>query len=308
MKKSIYLPLGMAVLALLGTGCTAEDPANGLDIDQAIYEGDEGSSGSTVNPLTQYRISLYDFNNTQYKFEYRSSGTPVQVSKSGYNNSYGQQDTIFRIEYAANMDYPSAVEWSTETYVYKEEVYRTVANHKIENLEFEGGLLKSLIYSGNIVSYEYNDEVIEGVPYPSHDVKFEYDGAGHLVKILVDDTVYEQKWDAAGDLTEINSPWFGTSTLEYTNVVNRYGQWDPTLPFMGFFQIFGWFGTAPTHFPKTISTTALSGDADTSSGNRAAAEVYTLNYEINYQGLMEQVVWERSMSDRMSAYINYISL
>ncbi|MDE7342704.1 MAG: hypothetical protein K2N19_01640 [Muribaculaceae bacterium] len=300
MKKKFYLPLGLAALALLGTGCTAEDPANGLDINQTIYVDHNG--GSTENPLTRYRISSYDFNGGQYRFDYRPSGAPVEVAKGGNTN------TIFRIEYAANMDYPSAVEWSTETYVYEDEVYRTVANHKIENLEFEGGLLKSLIYSGNIVSYEYKGEVIEGVPYPSHDVKFEYDGAGHLVKILVDDKAYEQKWDAAGDLTEINSPWFGTSMLEYSEVGNRYGQWDPTLPFMGFFQAFGWFGTAPVHFPKTISTKALSDDPDASSGSRAAAEVFTLDYYLDYNGLMEQVAWARSTNNGMSVYINYISL
>lgn len=309
MKKSIYLPLGMAVLALLGTGCTAEDPANGLDIDQTIFaDGDGSSSGSTENPLKRYRISWYEYQNIGYNFDYTTSGAPISCEWSNYN-SYGS-DANYSFEYGYSSEYPSAVAWATSTRIentYQDCIINT--KQKIENLQFEGGLLKSLSYWGEKVTENRYDGTVKTESLPGGDVRFEYDEADHLVKIIVDDNIYDMVWDAVGNLTEVNSPYFGTSTIEYTDITNRYGQWDPTLPVMGFFQTFGWFGKAPSHFPSKIMTSAslfegIGGDYVRGSEDRW----YDLDYRINYEGLIETVKWSESLNNYKEVRINYLQV
>ncbi|MDE5956892.1 MAG: hypothetical protein K2G78_01105 [Muribaculaceae bacterium] len=309
MKKKFYLPLGLAALALLGTGCTAEDPANGLDINQTIFaDGEGGSSGSTENPLTRYRISSYYFGYNRFEFDYTTSGIPVKCMQNRWSESNLDFEAKYDFEYGNGADYPTAVAWeSTECPIwFNQERCGVIANHKIENLEFEGGLLKSLIYSGKQVIVKVNggEVVSDNMPLPAHNVKFEYDGAKHLVKIVVDSDVYDMKWNAAGDLVEVNSPYYGPSTIEYTNVENRYGQWDPTLPVMGFFQTYGWFGVAPTHFPSKIKTCVLL-NTNGSGGRAETASWYDLDYSIDYHGLIETVKWSESLNNYTEARIDY---
>lgn len=312
MKKKFYLPLGMAALALLGTGCTAEDPANGLDINQTIYaDGDGGSSGSTENPMTRYRISSYNFGPNRFEFDYTTSGIPVKCVQGRWTGS--NFEAKYDFEYGMGAEYPTAVAWESNEYPvwFQQEECVMVENHKIENLEFEGGLLKSLIYSGKRVISKYYggyiDEVVSDETLPAHNVKFEYDEAKHLVKIVVDNDAYDMIWNAAGDLVEVNSPYYGPSTIEYTNVENRYGQWDPTLPVMGFFQTYGWFGVAPTHFPSKIQTYVLL-NTDRSGSRAETASWYDLDYRIDYQGLIETVKWSESLNNYTEANIGYQSV
>lgn len=309
MKKKFYLPLGMAALALLGTGCTAEDPANGLDIDQTIFaDGDGGSSGTTENPLNRHRIRSYNLGYNSFELDYTTSGSPLRCKQSRWNNS--NFEAKYDFEYAMGAEYPTAVAWESIEYPiwFNQEECYVVENHKIENLEFEGGLLKSLIYSGKRVISQYYDgyggEVMHDEILPAHNVKFEYDGAKHLVKIVVDNVAYDMTWNAAGDLVEVNSPYYGSSTIEYTNVVNRNGQWDPTLPVMGFFQTFGWFGVAPTHFPSKIQTNVLL-NINGSDGRSETASWYGLDYRVDYQGLIETVKWSVSLNNYTEANISY---
>lgn len=312
MKKKFYLPLGMAALALLGTGCTAEDPANGLDIDQTIFaDGDGSSSGSTENPLTQYRINAYQFGLNGYGFDYSTSGAPIRCVIQAYSDY--TYEAIFNFDYIGDSNYPSSVSWTSgKRYRVNWEDYTTYTEEKIENLQFEGGLLKSLIYSGVKTTCKDSDETVEDQEtLPGHNVRFEYDDADHLVKILVDDTPYTMTWDAAGNLTEVNSPYFGTSKIEYTDVANRYGQWDPTLPVMGFFQTYGWFGTAPAHFPSKIQTASSLFDENSGSGSRSRAGTvawYNLDYRINYEGLIETVKWSQSLNNYKNVDINYLQV
>lgn len=312
MKKSIYLPLGIAVLVLLGTGCTAEDPANGLDINQTIFaDGDGSSSGSTENPMTRYKISSYNFGSASYNFDYTTSGSPIGCEVADRDNySYA---AVYDFDYIAGSDYPSSVSWEYgKIYRVNWEEYTIYTEEKIENLQFEGGLLKSLIYSGIKITYKDSDGTVEDKEtLPGHNVQFEYDDADHLVKILVDDTPYTMTWDAAGNLTEINSPYFGSSKIEYTDITNRYGQWDPTLPMMGFFQTYGWFGTAPAHFPSKIQTASSLFDENSGSGSRSRAGTvawYDLDYSLNYEGLIDNVKWSQSLNNYKEVRINYLQV
>lgn len=79
MKRILHLTFGMAALMTLGTACTAEDPSNGLDIDQAIYEGDGNSDNPIVNPLDRKLMSGYRYNNGSCVISFDVSGNPLEA-------------------------------------------------------------------------------------------------------------------------------------------------------------------------------------------------------------------------------------
>ncbi|MDE5901840.1 MAG: hypothetical protein K2H21_01345 [Muribaculaceae bacterium] len=308
MKRLLHLTFGMAALLTLGTACTAEDPANGLDIDQVIYDGDadSGNSGPTTNPLDTKLLSGYSFNNDNYQFEYSINGQPASAVKESYYNYWNTTRFDFGYDTPDNV---TSVSWAETVYNPGiEHVESSVTAVSLDNLQFEDGLLKSLIYSAqrtdNMESYydkngHYVSATTQTTTLPGYTVTFEYNGR-NLVKINVGGTEYVQKW-VDGDLVEINSPYFGTSTIEYSDVENRFGQWDPTLPFMGFFQSFGWFGDAPLHFPNTITTSALN------TGSSRQTIACALDYYITYSGLIERVRWSTSLSNYIEADLSYVS-
>lgn len=313
MKRLLHLTFGMAALLTLGTACTAEDPANGLDIDQVIYAGDYNPSdpGGSNNPLNHYIMSEYSFNDRSCGISFNVNGDPIEASTSFRDSYYNDRTSQFRFEYLTD-DVVSSVKWSdiTDMY-YDEQIEKIEIRHRMDNLSFEDGLLKSLIYSGEKKTYyrqywdsnisDYVDARVETETLAGHDVKFDYDGR-NLVKITVDGAEYVQKW-SNGDLVEINSPYYGVSTLEYGTVENRYRQWDPTMPLMGFFQTLGWFGDAPLHFPKSIRTSAL----DVNNGNRATVSNCGLDYYINYDGLIETVRWSVTLNDYKECRLGYVN-
>ena len=89
----------------------------------------------------------------------------------------------------------------------------------------------------------------------------------------------------------------------YGEIVNRYGQWDPTLPFMGFLQAFGWFGKAPEHFPVGINTCfnpALAESGETPSN-------YGLDYCLDYRGVITQSKWVFGVGNEMYVDYQYIT-
>ncbi len=87
MKRILHLTFGMAALMTLGTACTAEDPSNGLDIDQTIYEGNGNSDNPTVNPLDLKVMSGYGYNNGFCDISFDVSGNPFEAEVSRYYQS-----------------------------------------------------------------------------------------------------------------------------------------------------------------------------------------------------------------------------
>lgn len=307
MKRILHLTFGMAALMTLGTACTAEDPSNGLDIDQTIYEGNGNSDNPTVNPLDLKVMSGYGYNNGFCDISFDVSGNPFEAEVSRYYQSISR----FQFKYLAD-NVVSSVKWIQyyESNRRSENIENIEIHNSMDNLSFEDGLLRSLIYSGEekitYSSYydnntgEYVDSRVETKALPGHNVEFDYDGR-KLVKITVDGAEYVQKW-SNGDLVEINSPFYGVSTLEYSSVENRYGQWDPTMPLMGFFQTLGWFGDAPAHFPNSINTSAFKDD----DGLSGTARSYGLDYYINYEGLIEMVRVSETLDNSVDYNLKYV--
>lgn len=293
MKKRIYFPLALAAVALLATGCTAEDPDNGLDISEVIIPDDAVvvPDPTPENPMEHNLLRSYRLGEREFIFDYTATHKPLNVTC--YNSSYMQNERQTKFLYIGAQNYPTSMEWSFETWSDRDNGNFRVTEAALQNMEFNGdGLLVSAIYSSQYTDYtSFNPgATTQGA---QANVKFDYDTDKHLVKITVNDQIYEQKW-ADGDLVEIHSPYapFGRSTITYSAIENRYGQWDPTLPFMGYLQAFGWFGTCPKHFPKAINTAF-----NPENGQEGDNKDYTLDYYLNYDGLMTQSMWKYSLNE-----------
>ncbi len=142
------------------------------------------------------------------------------------------------------------------------------------------------------------------------EVTFSYNSSAQLTNINVNGTDYAQVWDANGDLVEINSPYFGTSTLKYGDVVNRWAQWDPTMPLMGVFQVFGWFGAAPVHFPTEITTSGSPFLSALGLDESRAESAYTLSldYNISWEGRLSMVRANWLLNQYTECSLDYISM
>lgn len=297
MKKFIYIPAtAMAALALITGGCTASDPDNGLEIDQVITDEDNDDSDSntpTENPKDTYHLTSYRQASKEYRIAYEPvSWLPLSVSV--YDSDNSNKEFTFTHE---NQTVTEII-WNSTEYAYEEmENLTLVKEGKLSNLQFEDGLLKGCSYSETVTTYNSINDITD-IKTEAYTIAFYYDPEKHLTRIIANNQVFDQTWDDNGDLITINSPKYGKSNIQYSTVENRWLQWEPTLPFMGFFQTFGWFGTAPKHFPSSIAMT--EGTLLDTEYTSAA-----LDYYIDYNGTITQTSWKFSTDAISEAVFSY---
>lgn len=308
MKKRFYMPLALAAIAVMAGGCTASDPDNPKDISEAITDGGDddgnGNGSTTKNPLEDVILTGYSSNGS-CSFNYDAFEQLVEANLDFYRSDRPNKVVNVKFGYGTGMSLPIAMTWEYNDYLMNQTVeYRHVFS-SLDEITFDADkCFVSAKYATEYVDYDYSGN---GLNKPEAvrtyaDVKCEYDSDKHLVKITVGDKSYEQKWEN-GDLIEINSPYYGKSTIMYGEIVNRYGQWDPTLPFMGFLQAFGWFGKAPEHFPVGINTCfnpALAESGETPSN-------YGLDYCLDYRGVITQSKWIFGVGNEMYVDYQYIT-
>ncbi len=274
----------MAALALLAGGCTASDPDNALDINQAITDNNDNDDDSDAkDPTGEYHLTSYRIGNCGYSLSYDPiSWLPISATAQS-EDSYGNPTTT-NYTFTVIDNQVTEVRWNTKEEIYQEDYHYNTSETVLSDLQFEDGLLKGCSYTSTAIKYDHSGAVLSQ-DNTSYTVAFTYDSEKHLTRIVANNQVFDQTWNENGDLISINSPMYGKSTVNYTTVENRWLQWEPTLPFMGFFQTFGWFGKAPKHFPSSISKSdgSLLPDQDFKSAS--------LDYYIDYDGTIQQARW-----------------
>lgn len=260
-----------SVTAVAFSSCTASDPDNGLDINvpaDEIFEPD-----APENPLNTYYLKGIESGHSNAEIaempysvetEYLLGTTLPHSMNVFYPNNLTDENHIrysYSFEYESDSEYPAQISITRSdsgTTSFYNPTYIPVEESRMYDIVFKDGVIESC-------KYGVTSALSGGVMIPvvdAHTVSFTYK-EGYLTEIRYDDKIFTQEWNAEGDLVRISSPVYGNSSVEYSTVINRYGQWDPTFPFMGQMQVFGWFGKTSVHFPRIIRNTDNEGNPHT---------------------------------------------
>lgn len=300
MKKFYYLSFIIGLSMPLITSCSAPEPENGKDINETIFSSSDDSENA--NPLADKRLTSFssssssNFSESFYAY-YHSSGQP---DRANYQKQYQSNSIDSSFIYEMNMNYTWATQYPEGIKIFKTAQindYETQLTYLDETIEISDMVFEDNLLMGfNYISSEETES-------PIHQISFSYVD-NRLTLINIDGNEYSQKWDDNGDLVEINSPFYGSSRIQYTEVENTWGQWDPQLPLLGFFQSFGWFGNAPVHFPKMISTSAPV------YGNYSGtSQAISLDYYLSWYGYVTQIkATAGSNSEKYLLDLNYNTL
>lgn len=287
MKKLFNLLSSIGAGMILVTSCSAPEPEGGLPIDETVFT--ESNGDEAQNPLENLRLSGYSSTSYSYNFNnsfsasYRTSGEPnnVQYYKQIYNNDiHATCEVNISFSYSGLTSYPVGMTIvRTENRSDNDNSIYYQENIGITDMVFENGLLMGFNYESSLST----DDTTENETKTFHEVSISYDN-DRLTVFNIDGQEYVQTWNDAGDLEEINSPYYGYSRVTYSTVPNVYGQWDPELPLVGFMQSFGWFGKAPAHYPKIISTSAPVYGNYTGTNQEMAVDYY-----ISWEGFFDKI-------------------
>lgn len=155
----------------------------------------------------------------------------------------------------------------------------------------------AIVYKEKVVNGEirgYNE--IELKEQDFYTQKLEYDAQGHCTYTADSDGDWSRINWKNGLLTDIRHDDGDYLTIEYCDVENPVGQWDPLLPCFGPIQIAGWFGKAPERFVKSYYYHTVEDDFD---------EHVEISYRLLSNGLIQAARYNGYDDGLMTFTYNY---
>ena len=278
MKTFGKLTVGlMAALPLMLGSCTLSEPS----------AADGAADQYLLSSVSTFGIPVF-------KFSYDAQGRLVEATISN--------DATYTLEYSGNNRIPDSMMieeyeedevWDENKDEWKEVSYMSsrITYSQIKGDESTGRITSWAVHDESF-NYDGVNSVVE-----NYTTTFTYDAAGHLTR----ESDSDGEWSAydwqGGDLVRgyDDDTTSETATIAYTDVENITGQWPLELEFFGPLGNTGFFGTAPKHFPKSMTWHQSGNETDTKY----------LAYSLQKNGLIHYVKYTEDGETITETY-NYV--